>query len=59
MSGGFLLYPQLLGRCRCTYDDIKMDLEERGWEGMDWINLAQDRDKSWPVMNKAMSLQVP
>jgi hypothetical protein len=36
-----------------------MDLEERGWEGMDWFNLAQDRDKSWPVMNKAMSLQVP
>jgi hypothetical protein len=35
-----------------------MDLEERGWEGMDWINLAQDWDKSWPVMNKAMNLQV-
>jgi hypothetical protein len=34
-------------------------LEERGWEGMDWINLAQDGDKLWPVMNKAMNLQVP
>jgi hypothetical protein len=25
-------------------DDIKMDLREIGWEVMDWINLAQDRD---------------
>jgi len=45
---------------RCTWDDdIRMDLEEKRWEGMDFINLAQDRDKSWPVMNKAMNLQVP
>jgi hypothetical protein len=40
-------------------DDIRMDLEERGWKGMDWINLAQDRDKSWAVMKEAMNLQVP
>jgi len=38
---------------------LRVDLEERGWEGMDWINLAQDRDKSWAVMNKAINLQVP
>jgi hypothetical protein len=26
-------------------DNIKMDLREIGWDGMDWINLAQDRDQ--------------
>ena len=26
-------------------DNIKMDLREVGWEGMDWIDLAQDRDR--------------
>jgi hypothetical protein len=34
-----------LGRPRCRYlDNIKTDLGERGWGGMDWINLALDRD---------------
>jgi len=37
---------------------LKWNLK-KGWEGMDWINLVQDRDKPWPVMNKAMNLQVP
>jgi hypothetical protein len=26
-------------------DNIKIDLREIGWDGMDWINLAQDRDQ--------------
>jgi hypothetical protein len=26
-------------------DNIKMDLREIGWDGMDWIDLAQDRDQ--------------
>ena len=26
-------------------DNIKMDLQEVGWEGMDWIDVAQDRDR--------------
>jgi hypothetical protein len=26
-------------------DNIKMDLREMGWGGMDWIDLAQDRDQ--------------
>jgi hypothetical protein len=30
-------------RCRCV-DNIKMNLREIGWEGMNWIDLAQDRD---------------
>ena len=36
-----------LGRPRCRWkDNIKMGLQEVGYEGMDWIDLAQDRD-SW------------
>jgi hypothetical protein len=35
-----------LGRPRCRWEDnIKMDVREIGWGGMDWINLAQDRDR--------------
>jgi hypothetical protein len=34
-----------LGRPRCGWvNSIKMDLKEIGWDGMDWIDLAQDRD---------------
>jgi hypothetical protein len=34
-----------LGRHRCRWEDnIKMDLREIGWGGIDWIYLAQDRD---------------
>jgi hypothetical protein len=36
-----------LGRPRRRWkDNIEMDLREVGWGGMDWINLAQDRDSS-------------
>jgi hypothetical protein len=35
-----------LGRPRRSLvDDIKMDLREIGWDGMNWIDLAQDRDQ--------------
>jgi hypothetical protein len=36
-----------LGRPRCTRgeDNTKMDLKEVGWGGMDWIDLAQDRER--------------
>jgi hypothetical protein len=34
-----------LGRRRCRWvDDIKIDVREIGWDGMDWIDLAQYRD---------------
>jgi hypothetical protein len=35
-----------LGRPRRRWvDNIKMDLTETGWDGVDWIDLAQDRDQ--------------
>jgi hypothetical protein len=48
-----------LGRPRCRWEDnIKMDLQEVGW-GMDWIELAQDRDRWWALVNAVMNLRVP
>jgi hypothetical protein len=49
-----------LGRTRCRWEDnIKMDLREVGWGGMDWIHLAQDRDQWRALVNMVMNLQVP
>jgi hypothetical protein len=36
-----------------------MDLGEMGWEGVNWIDLAQDRDKWRAVVNAVMNLRVP
>jgi hypothetical protein len=49
-----------LGRPRCRWvNNIKMDLREIGWDGMDWIDLAQDRDQWRGLVNAAMNLRVP
>jgi hypothetical protein len=40
-------------------DNIKMDLREIGWDAMDWIDLAQDRDQWRAFVNAAMNLRVP
>jgi hypothetical protein len=49
-----------LGRPRRRWVDyIKMDLRETGWDGLDWIDLAQDRDQWRALVNVVMNLQVP
>jgi hypothetical protein len=40
-------------------DNIIMDLGEIGWDGRDWIELAQDRDKWRALVNTMTNLQVP
>jgi hypothetical protein len=49
-----------LGRSRCRWvDNIKIDLREVGWDGMDWISLVQDRDHWRALVKTVMNLQVP
>jgi hypothetical protein len=49
-----------LGRPRRRWvDNIKMDLRERGWDGMVWIDLAQDRDQWRALVNAVMNLWIP
>jgi hypothetical protein len=48
-----------LGRPRRGWEDNKMDLREVGWGGIDWIDLAQDRDRWWSLVYTVMNLWVP
>jgi len=49
-----------LGRPRRRWEDnIQMDLQEVGCGGMDWIELAQDRNRCRALVNAVMNLQVP
>jgi hypothetical protein len=49
-----------LGRPRRRWvDNIKMDLLEIGWGGVEWIGPAQDRDKWRALVNVVMNLRVP
>jgi len=49
-----------LGRPRRTWEDnIKLDLQEVGCGDMDWIELAQDRDRWRALVNVVMNLRVP
>jgi hypothetical protein len=40
-------------------DNIKMDLQEVGCEGMDWIKLVQDRDRWQELVNAVKNLRIP
>jgi hypothetical protein len=49
-----------LGRPRPRWkDNIKMDLQEVGCSGMDWIQLTKDRDKWRALVNAVKNLRVP
>jgi hypothetical protein len=49
-----------LGRPRHNWvDNIKIDLRESGWDGVDWIDLAQDRDHWRALVNTVMNHRVP
>jgi len=49
-----------LGRARHRWEDnIKMDLQDVAWESMGCMDLAQDRDRWWALVNAVMNLQVP
>jgi hypothetical protein len=39
-------------------DDIKADFKETGCQNVDWIQLAQDRDRLWPFLNTVMNFRV-
>ena len=64
--GGKIIEPKwycpfrLLGRPRRRWvDNIRMDLQEVGCGYMDWIGLAQDRDRWRTVVSAVMNLRVP
>jgi hypothetical protein len=49
-----------LGRPRRRWEDnIKLDLREIGFDGANWIQLAQDRVQWWSFVNTVINLQVP
>jgi hypothetical protein len=49
-----------LGRTRRRWvDNNKMDLREIGWDGRDWIELAQNKDRWRALVNTVMNLRVP
>jgi hypothetical protein len=45
-------------RRRCV-DNIKIDVREIGWDGVDWIDLAQDRDQWRALVNTVIYLRGP
>ena len=49
-----------LGRPRCRWEDkIEIDLQKVGCGDLEWIELAQDRDRFQALVNVVMNLQVP
>jgi hypothetical protein len=60
ISAGKTEGERALGRPRRrSMGNIKMDLREIGWDGGDWIDLAQDMDQWRALVNTVMNLRVP
>jgi hypothetical protein len=69
MNGERSVYRTLMGKpdgkrplgkpSRRWVGNIKMDLTEIGWGGIDWIDLAQDRNQWRALVNTVMNLRVP
>jgi len=58
--GGETQGKKQFGRPKCRWkDNIKMDLQEAGYGGRDWNDLAQDRDRWRALVNAGMNLRVP
>jgi hypothetical protein len=56
----FTISTNSLGRPRRRWvDNIKMDLREIGWDGVDWVDMTQDRDHWRALVNTVMNLRVP
>jgi hypothetical protein len=48
------------GRPRCILEDnIKMDLQEVAWKNIDWIDMAQYKDKWRAIVNAVMNIRLP
>jgi hypothetical protein len=45
--------------CALPFYNFKMDLRDTGWDGIDWIDLAEDRDQWRALVNTIMNLWVP
>jgi hypothetical protein len=43
---------------RIWENNIRMDLREIEWEGVNWLQLAQDRGQCWALVNTVMNLRV-
>jgi hypothetical protein len=51
---------RLLGKLRCRWvDNIRLDPGEVGWGDVDWIGLAQDRNRWRALVNSVLNLRVP
>jgi hypothetical protein len=50
---------RVIGRPVERWKNIKMDLKKTDLEGMDWINVAQDRDNVWDVVKMIVNIQIP